>query len=146
MRLNDFDKGHHLPGRTTQHVKTLSASCDSNEKCGEPQQESNSESHAWERIRASSSSSSSFSSSFCVRRRSLYRRAPLNGIRTYRDGKKGMYILLSNSYLVLPAVVKQQQEEISRNHVPSLFAISEQGHVFAPCLITHTSLMLIHLC
>ena len=35
-----------------------------------------------------------------------------------------MYILLSNSCLVLPAVVKQQQEEISRNHVPSLFAVS----------------------
>ena len=34
----------------------------------------------------------------------------------YRDGKKGMYILLSNSCLVLPAVV-----EISRNHVPSLY-------------------------
>ena len=26
--------------------------------------------------------------------------------------------------MVLPAVVKQQQEEISRNHVPSLFAVS----------------------
>ena len=39
----------------------------------------------------------------------------------YRDGKKGMYILLSNSCLVLPAVVKQQQEEIFRNHVPSLY-------------------------
>ena len=38
--------------------------------------------------------------------------------------KKGMKILLSNSCLVLPAVVKQQQEEISRNHVPSLFAVS----------------------
>ena len=33
-------------------------------------------------------------------------------------------MLLSNSCLVLPAVVKQQQEEISRNHVPSLFAVS----------------------
>ena len=43
---------------------------------------------------------------------------------TYRDGKKGMYILLSNSCLVLPAVVKQQQQDISRNHVPSLFAVS----------------------
>ena len=32
--------------------------------------------------------------------------------------------MLSNSCLVLPAVVKQQQEEISRNHVPSLFAVS----------------------
>ena len=42
----------------------------------------------------------------------------------YRDGKKGMQILLSNSCLVLPAVVKQQQEEISPNHVPSLFALS----------------------
>ena len=36
-------------------------------------------------------------------------------------------MLLSNSYLVFPAVVKQQQEEISRNHIPSLFAISVQG-------------------
>ena len=44
----------------------------------------------------------------------------------YRDGKKGMYILLSNSCLVLPAVLKQQQEETSRNHVPYLFAISVQ--------------------
>ena len=43
---------------------------------------------------------------------------------TYRVGKKGMYILLSNSCLVLPAVVMQQQEEISRNHIPSLFATS----------------------
>ena len=33
-------------------------------------------------------------------------------------------MLLSNSCLVLPAVVKQQQEEISRNHVQSLFAVS----------------------
>ena len=32
--------------------------------------------------------------------------------------------MLSNSCLVLPAVVKKQQEEISRNHVPSLFAVS----------------------
>ena len=32
--------------------------------------------------------------------------------------------MLSNSCLVLPAVVKQQQEDISRNHVPSLFAVS----------------------
>ena len=32
--------------------------------------------------------------------------------------------MLSNRCLVLPAVVKQQQEEISRNHVPSLFAVS----------------------
>ena len=36
-------------------------------------------------------------------------------------------MLLSNSCLVLPAVVKQQQEEISRNHVPSLFAVSVGG-------------------
>ena len=43
---------------------------------------------------------------------------------TYRVGKKGMYILLSNSCLVLPAVVMQQQEEIYRNPVPSLFATS----------------------
>ena len=35
-----------------------------------------------------------------------------------------MYILLSNSCLVLPAVVKQQLEEISRNHAPTLFAVS----------------------
>ena len=41
----------------------------------------------------------------------------------YRDGKKVMQILLNNSCLVLPAVVKQEQEEISRNHVPSLFAV-----------------------
>ena len=32
--------------------------------------------------------------------------------------------MLSNSCLVLPAVVKQQQENISRNHIPSLFAVS----------------------
>ena len=32
-------------------------------------------------------------------------------------------MVLSNSCLVLPVVVKQQQEEISRNHVPSLFAV-----------------------
>ena len=32
--------------------------------------------------------------------------------------------MLSNSCLVLPAVVKQQQEDISRNHVPFLFAVS----------------------
>ena len=32
--------------------------------------------------------------------------------------------MLSKSCLVLSAVVKQQQEEISRNHVPSLFAVS----------------------
>ena len=36
--------------------------------------------------------------------------------------------MLSNSCLVLPAVVKQQQEEISRNHVPSLFAVSVQAN------------------
>ena len=35
-----------------------------------------------------------------------------------------MYILLSNSCLIFPAVVRQQQEEISRNHEPSLFAVS----------------------
>ena len=51
-----------------------------------------------------------------------YGRYHVGGVHKYRDGKKGMYILLSNSCLVLPAVVKQQQEEISRNHVPSLFA------------------------
>ena len=34
--------------------------------------------------------------------------------------------MLSNICLVLPAVVKQQQEEISRNHVPSLFAVPVQ--------------------
>ena len=33
-------------------------------------------------------------------------------------------MLLSNSCLVLPVVVKQQQEEMSRNHVPTLFAVS----------------------
>ena len=38
--------------------------------------------------------------------------------------KKECKILLSNSCLVLPAVVKQQQKDISRNHVPSLFAVS----------------------
>ena len=41
--------------RTTQisqHVKVKH--CDPTEKCGEPQQESNSETHAWERIDASS--------------------------------------------------------------------------------------------
>ena len=32
--------------------------------------------------------------------------------------------MLSSSCLVLPAVVKQELEEISRNHVPSLFAVS----------------------
>ena len=32
--------------------------------------------------------------------------------------------MLSNSCLVFTAVVKQQQEEISHNHVPSLFAVS----------------------
>ena len=32
--------------------------------------------------------------------------------------------MLSNSCHGLPAVGKQQQEEISRNHVPSLFAVS----------------------
>ena len=32
--------------------------------------------------------------------------------------------MLSNSCLILPAVVKQQQEENSRNHVPALFAVS----------------------
>ena len=32
--------------------------------------------------------------------------------------------MVSNSCRALPAVVKQQQEEISRNHVPSLFAVS----------------------
>ena len=37
-----------------------------------------------------------------------------------------MYILLSNSCLVLPAVVKQQQEDISRNHILSSFAVSIQ--------------------
>ena len=36
--------------------------------------------------------------------------------------------MLSNSCLVLPAVVKQQQEEISRNNVPSLFAVSVQAN------------------
>ena len=40
-------------------------------------------------------------------------------------------MLLSNSCLVLPAIVKQLQEEISRNHVPSLFAVS----VHVPSLI-----------
>ena len=49
----------------------------------------------------------------------------------YRDGKKGMWILLSNSCPVLPAVVKQQQEEISRNHVPSFFAVSVLGSLKA---------------
>ena len=40
-----------------------------------------------------------------------------------------MEILLSNRCMVLPAVVKQQQEEISCNHNPSLFAISGQEHL-----------------
>ena len=47
----------------------------------------------------------------------------------YRDGKKEMQILLSNranSCLVLPALVKQQHEDLSSNHVPSLFAVSVQ--------------------
>ena len=42
-----------------------------------------------------------------------------------------MYILLSNNCLVLPAVVMQQQEEISRNHVPYLFAVSVR--IFITC-------------
>ena len=50
--------------------------------------------------------------------------ATIHPLMVYRDGKKGMYILLSKSCLVLSAVVKQQQEQISRNHVPSLFAAS----------------------
>ena len=33
---------------------------------------------------------------------------------------------ISNSCLILPAVVKQQQGEISRNHVPSLFGLALQ--------------------
>ena len=33
---------------------------------------------------------------------------------------------ISNSCLILPAVVKQQQGEISRNHVPSLFGLNLQ--------------------
>ena len=41
--------------------------------------------------------------------------------------------MLSNSCLVLPAVVKQQQEEISRNHVPSLFAVSVSVAAAAAC-------------
>ena len=41
----------------------------------------------------------------------------------YRDSKQ-MQILLSNGCLVLPAVVKQQQEEISPNHASTLFALS----------------------
>ena len=53
----------------------------------------------------------------------------------YRDGQKGMQILLSNSCLVLPAVVKQQLEEISRNHVPtpylpSLYVLLAQETAF----------------
>ena len=42
-----------------------------------------------------------------------------------------MSILLSNICLVLPAVVKQQQEAISRNHIQSLFAISVYVHNIA---------------
>ena len=40
--------------------------------------------------------------------------------------------MLSNSCLVLLVVVKQQLEEISRNHVPSLFA----AYVDAPKINT----------
>ena len=61
--------------------------------------------------------------------------------------KKGMYILLSNSCLVLPAVVKQQQEEISHNHIPSFFAISvvvfsvtQAPHPLKWCLSSSTSI------
>ena len=43
--------------------------------------------------------------------------------------------LLSNSCLVLPAVVKQQQEEISHNHVPSLFAVSVLREKKKCCLL-----------
>ena len=56
--------------------------------------------------------------------------------KMYRDGKKGMLILLSNNCLVLPAVVMQQQEEISRNHVPYLFAVSVRTYfhnMFSGC-------------
>ena len=44
--------------------------------------------------------------------------------RKCRDRLKCLQILLIKGWLFLPAVVKQQQEEISRNHLPSLFAIS----------------------
>ena len=33
-------------------------------------------------------------------------------------------ILVSNSCLVLPAAVKQQQTEISRNHIPTIVSLS----------------------
>ena len=45
--------------------------------------------------------------------------------------------MLSSSCLVLPAVVKQQQEEISRNHVPSLFAVSVYSFKFSSPLEIH---------
>ena len=46
--------------------------------------------------------------------------------------------MLSNSCLVFPAVVKQQQEEISRNDIPSLFAVSVH---FSHLLYVHPVLM-----
>ena len=35
----------------------------------------------------------------------------------YRDGRKGMHVLLSNSQAGAGRTVKQEQEEISPNHV-----------------------------
>ena len=40
---------------------------------------------------------------------------------TYRDRLKGVHILLSSSQAGSGRKVKQEQEEISRNHVPRLF-------------------------
>ena len=51
----------------------------------------------------------------------------------YGDGKKGMQILFSISCLVLPAVVKQQQEDISHNHIQALFAISVLLEIAMQC-------------
>ena len=47
-----------------------------------------------------------------------YKRA----VHQYRARNKGMHILLSNSQAGPGRTVKQEQEEISRNHVPRLLA------------------------
>ena len=52
----------------------------------------------------------------------------LNIEEKFRERLKGVQILLSNSQAVKGRKVKQEQKEISRNHIPRLFLGSVEGN------------------
>ena len=52
----------------------------------------------------------------------------------YRGGNKGLYILLSRTQAGPGRTVKQEQEEISRNHVPRLYFPLCTSFFLGPCM------------